>query len=113
MRLIASDFITHDRPSPCDLRVLLKQNGEKEAEPSAFDEVLRRLGIRHEQEHLSTLGEHTDLSTLPLAERIKRTFDAIASGVAGPIPASVSGDPQYGRHRRRNSWHAGLSHSEW
>lgn len=82
MRLIASDFITHDRPSPCDLRVLLKQNGEKEAEPSAFDEVLRRLGIRHEQEHLSTLGEHTDLSTLPLAERIKRTFDAIASGVA-------------------------------
>lgn len=82
MRLIASDFITNYRPSLCDLRVLLRQNGEKEAEPSVFDEVLRRLGIRHEQGHLSTLGEHTDLSPLPLAERIKRTSEAIASGVA-------------------------------
>ena len=49
MRLIASDFITNYRPSLCDLRVLLRQSGEKEAEPGAFDEVLRRLGIRHEQ----------------------------------------------------------------
>jgi len=82
MRLIASDFITNYRPSLCDLRVLLKQNDVKEAEPSAFDEVLRRLGIRHEKEHLATLGEHTDLSPLPLTERIKRTSEAIASGVA-------------------------------
>jgi hypothetical protein len=49
MRLTASDFMTYWRPSPCELRVFLHEKGEPEAEPGAFDEVMRRLGIRHEQ----------------------------------------------------------------
>ncbi len=30
MRLIASDFVTHHRPSKCELRVFLRHKGEKE-----------------------------------------------------------------------------------
>ena len=81
MRLIASDFVTHYRPTKCELRVFLRHKGEKEAEPSPFDEVLRRLGLRHEREHLATLGPHTDLSSLSEDERIRQTLDAIARKV--------------------------------
>jgi predicted RecB family nuclease len=77
MRLIASDFIAYYRPSPCDLRVFLRQKGEAEAEASPFDEVLRRLGIRHEKEHLGTLGAFVDLSPAPLHTRIENTLKAI------------------------------------
>jgi predicted RecB family nuclease len=79
MRLIASDFVTHYRPSRCDLRVLLRHKGEEEAEPSAFDEVLHKLGLRHERNHLATLGAYTDLSALPLDERFRKTSEAIAN----------------------------------
>src|SRR5208282_4224933 len=81
MRLITSDFVTHHRPTKCELRVFLRHQGEKEAEPGPFDEVLHRLGLRHEQQHLATLGPHTDLSGLPEDERIRRTQDAIAAKV--------------------------------
>ena len=78
MRLIASDFITYYRPSACDLRVFLRQKGEAEAEASPFDEVLRRLGIRHEEEHLGTLGAFLDLSGPPLEKRIENTLEAVS-----------------------------------
>jgi predicted RecB family nuclease len=81
MRLTASDFMTYWRPSPCELRVFLHEKGEPEAEPGAFDEVMRRLGIRHEQEHLATLGSHLDLSNVLIDERVKRTQEAIADKV--------------------------------
>jgi predicted RecB family nuclease len=82
MRVIASDLISHYRPSLCDLRVLLRHGGEEETVPSAFDEVLRRLGKRHERQHLNTFGTYTDLSRLPESERITMTTGAIAGGVA-------------------------------
>ncbi|MGD0908500.1 MAG: TM0106 family RecB-like putative nuclease [Candidatus Acidiferrales bacterium] len=81
MRLTASDFMTYWRPSVCELRVFLHENGEPEAEPGAFDEVMRRLGIRHEQEHLATLGPYLDLSDVLIDERVGRTLEAIASKV--------------------------------
>ena len=81
MRLTASDFTTYWRPSPCELRVFLHEKGEPEAEPGAFDEVMRRLGIRHEREHLATLGPYLDLSTVPIDERVGRTLEAIARKV--------------------------------
>ena len=79
MRLTASDFMTYWRPSLCELRVFLHEKGEPEAEPGPFDEVMRRLGIRHEQEHLATLGPYLDLSTVLLDERVGKTLEAIAS----------------------------------
>jgi predicted RecB family nuclease len=79
--LTASDFTTYWRPSVCELRVFLYEKGEPGAEPGAFDEVLRRLGIRHEQEHLAALGPHLDLSDVLIDERVGRTLEAIASKV--------------------------------
>src|SRR5258707_6632221 len=81
MRLIASDFMTYWRPSACELRVFLHERGEPEAEPGAFDEVMRRLGIRHEQEHLATLGPYLDLSNDLIDERVGKTLEAIANKV--------------------------------
>ncbi len=81
MRLIASDFITHDRPTLCDLRVWLRHRGEPEREASEYEKVLRRLGERHEREHLASLGAHLDLSRLAEEDRIRKTLEAIANRV--------------------------------
>jgi len=81
MRLIASDLITQYRPTPCDLRVWLRHRHEPERDASEFEEVLYRLGERHEQEHLATLGAYLDLSRLDEQERLQRTSEAIATRV--------------------------------
>lgn len=81
MRLIASDLITRYRPSPCDLRVWLRHRGEPEREATEYELVLRRLGNRHEREHLATLGAYLDLSGMAEEERIRRTSAAIADRV--------------------------------
>lgn len=83
MRLIASDIITQHRPSPCDLRVWLRQHEEPEREATEYELVLRRLGNRHEREHLSSLGAFLDLSGIAEEERIQRT----SSAIAGRVPA--------------------------
>ncbi|MGD0908559.1 MAG: PD-(D/E)XK nuclease family protein [Candidatus Acidiferrales bacterium] len=79
--MTASDFMTYWRPSVCELRVFLHDKGEPEAEPGAFDDVMRRLGIRHEQEHLATLGPYLDLSDVLIDERVGKTLEAIADKV--------------------------------
>lgn len=81
MRLIASDLITRFRPSPCDLRVWLRHHDAPEREATEYELVLRRLGNRHEQEHLATLGACLDLSGMAEEERIRRTSAAIADSV--------------------------------
>jgi len=40
----ASESYDYFRPSPCGLRVFLRDRGEPEAEPGAFDLLLRRSG---------------------------------------------------------------------
>ena len=82
MRLIASDFITYYRPSLCELRVFLREQGEKEAEQTAFDELLNRLGLRHEKEHLATLGAHADFTELSFEAQVEKTSEAIAKRVS-------------------------------
>lgn len=82
MRLIASGFIGYYRPSKCALRVFLKQKGEKQREPSIFEDLLRRLGLTHEKQHLSALGQYIDLSRLSEEERIRQTRNAIAEKAA-------------------------------
>ena len=81
MRLTASDFVTLHRPSPCDLRVFLRHRGEEEAAPGPYDEVLHRLGLQHEKDHLTTLGAFADVSDASFHEQVKRTADAIAKKV--------------------------------
>jgi predicted RecB family nuclease len=81
MRLTASDFASCHRPTRCDLRVFLRQQREEEAEPGPYDVVLRRLGLRHERDHLATLGTFVNVSATSLEEQVKKTADAIAEKV--------------------------------
>jgi predicted RecB family nuclease len=81
MRLIATDIITQHRPHPCDLRVWLRHQREPQREPTEFEQVLYRLGDRHEREHLAMLGRCLDLSQLSEEERIRKTSQAIAEKV--------------------------------
>lgn len=78
MRLAASDLHAYYRPTPCELRIFLKERGEKEASPGPYEQVLFRLGQRHEAAHLASLGPFTDLSAGSFEERIVRTREAIA-----------------------------------
>jgi predicted RecB family nuclease len=81
MRLTASAFATYHRPTRCDLRVFLRQRREQEAEPGPYDEVLRRLGLRHEKEHLANLGAFADVSDASFDEQVRKTADAIENKV--------------------------------
>lgn len=77
MRLTASDFVSCHRPTRCDLRVFLRHHQEQEAEPGPYEVVLRRLGLRHERDHLATLGTFVNASAASLEEQVKKTADAI------------------------------------
>ena len=74
-------FASLYRPSPCERRALLRYRGEPEAEPSAYDEVLRRLGQRHEESHVRTYGELIEIAELPREKRVTFTLDAISKNV--------------------------------
>jgi predicted RecB family nuclease len=81
MRLTASDFVSYCRPTRCDLRVFLRHRREEEAAPGPYDEVLRRLGLRHEKHHLATLGATADMTDASFQEQVRKTADAIAKKV--------------------------------
>jgi predicted RecB family nuclease len=76
MRLLASDIVTYFRPE-CGLKFFLANQGIKPAEPSVYDKLLARLGIRHEQSHLETLGQHADLSGLRDDQLVAETKAAL------------------------------------
>ncbi|NIM52471.1 MAG: TM0106 family RecB-like putative nuclease [Gemmatimonadales bacterium] len=69
MHLSASDIYTHHRPSRCDLRIYLLHHGELEGRHSEYEEVLIRLGERHERAHLQSL---TDVVLLDFGSREQR-----------------------------------------
>jgi len=77
MRLSASDIYAHHRPSPCSLRVYLRHRGELESEPGEYEEVLRRLGERHERSHLSSLRGVVELDAGMREERERLTRQAV------------------------------------
>ena len=80
MRLTADIFSLY-RPTPCPLRVYLREQPIPAPEPSVFEEILQTLGQRHEQGHLATLGPYEDLSGVRPEERPKRTMEGIRSRV--------------------------------
>ena len=81
MRLTASDIFAVYRPTLCALRVYLREQRIPEAEASVFEEILRTLGQRHEQNHLATLGTYEDLSAVSPDQRVQRTIEAIRNHV--------------------------------
>lgn len=77
IRLTASDFYSFYRPSKCNGRIYLKRIGEEEAPPGPFEEVLQRLGERHERQHLETLGSFSDISVGNIDDRVRETIKQI------------------------------------
>ena len=45
----------------------------REPEPGPYEEVLRKLGDRHERTHLTTFPDVVDLSQIPYTERMNQT----------------------------------------
>lgn len=80
IRLTASDFYTLFRPTRCENRVYLRQLGVEEAPSSPYDEVLLRLGEKHETAHLSSFPEFVDLRGGSLIEREQKTKEEINKG---------------------------------
>jgi len=80
MKLSASDIVSRYRPDKCDLRVFLRHRGEAEAE-DPFSEILKRIGLRHERDHLASLGPYLDISVEPFENRRAKTVEAIRSRI--------------------------------
>jgi len=79
-RLAASDFYTYFRPSKCDLRVYFKASGKEEAPHGPYEEVLFRLGEKHEVSDLATFPKVVDLHAGTLQERLSKTAETIEAG---------------------------------
>lgn len=77
MQLSATDFVIYHRPSKCDLRPYLLEQGVEPSPPSPYEEILRELGVRHEREHLATFPEVLNLDGLSLEDAAGETHRAI------------------------------------
>lgn len=78
-----SNFYSLYRPSKCAFRLFLQQKGVEPATPGAFEQVLFRLGQRHEKNHLSTFPEVSDLTGRPAEktlEEIRKESPVIYQG---------------------------------
>jgi predicted RecB family nuclease len=97
MQLTASDIVSLYRPTPCCLRLYLREQGVEESEPSAFDQIIKELGQVHEQKHLATLGAYEDISAVERGQQASRTLAAIRTRVPViyqgefRVPATISG----------------------
>ena len=111
MRLTASDIVSLYRPTPCSLRVYLREKGVPEAEPSVFEQILQTLGQRHEEAHLATLGAYEDLSVVPPDERVEQTAAAIRNRVPVIYQGEFAVRNSSWRHVRHHRWSPRLSDS--
>jgi predicted RecB family nuclease len=82
------------RPSKCDLRLYLQLKGVEPAPPSAFEQVLFRLGQRYEKNHLSTFPEFTDLTAEPSERTLEEIRKASPVIYQGELRTQVSLDGQ-------------------
>lgn len=98
MTLSGTDFYRAYRPSECDLRLYLHHHDVKAAEPGPFEEVIRRLGERHEKARLAAIGAVTDLGKGTLEERQRRTLEAINAGVPIIYQPVLSATVRLGSH---------------
>jgi predicted RecB family nuclease len=82
MQFSGSDFYRAYRPSECDMRLYLHHQGVQAADPGPYEEVIRRLGDRHERAYLATFADVVDLSQGTHEERRIATLNAIQAGAA-------------------------------
>lgn len=95
MRIAASDFHAYHKPSTCPLRVYLLAVGESPSPPGPLDDLLMKLGDRHEAKHRRAFPRVVDLGGLPFPERVRRTREEIARSAPviyqGAFTADVDG----------------------
>jgi predicted RecB family nuclease len=80
MKISASDIYSLYAPSYCEKRLFYRYKNEKEKPLGPFQELIIKLGNKHEREHVKQLGAYTDLSQMEWAERTKQTKKAIING---------------------------------
>jgi predicted RecB family nuclease len=81
MQLTASDIVSLYRPTPCSLRLYLREKGVPESEPGAFEQIIQTLAQVHEQNHLATLGAYEDTSVVERGQKVSRTLEAIRNRI--------------------------------
>jgi predicted RecB family nuclease len=94
LKINPSYFYDLYRPSKCDLRLYLQMKSVVPAPPGAFEQVLFRLGQRHEKNHLSTFPEFTNLTGQPFERTLKEIRKASPVIYQGELRAKVSVDGQ-------------------
>ena len=85
VRFKATEVFQYYKPSPCERRVSWIAHGfEQEVKDDAFLDLLRRLGERHERQHVQTFPGILDLSPLKddPDERERQTLAAMREGVS-------------------------------
>jgi len=108
VQLHAKDLLDHRRPSRCDLRIYLREQHTPVAPPSPFDEMIRRLGQRHEVAELTKLQPVVNLGVGSLEQRAQWTRDEVGKGAPviyqgvlmletelGGMPATVVAEPDF------------------
>jgi len=65
-------------PSYCEKRLYFAYNNVKALEPGPFEQLIYKLGLRHEENYLNSIGECIDVSTGRIEDRIIATKKYIA-----------------------------------
>lgn len=68
-------------PSYCERRLFFAYNNIKPLEPGPFEQLIYKLGLRHEENYLRSIGKYADASRGRLKERIAITKKYIAEKV--------------------------------
>jgi len=80
LTVTASDIVSLYRPSKCNLRIYLNEKGYPKDEESPYEAVLRKLGQRHEERYLSTIGPYENLGVGNPDDRVSQTSRHIRKG---------------------------------
>lgn len=87
IHLSATDIYSYFRPSQCEARPYLIEQGVEPSLISPYEEVLMDLGNRHERSHLATMPDLIDLSAVDPNTREKSTIDTVTNGGPGVYQA--------------------------
>ena len=89
LTLRPSHFYTLYSPSECKLRLYLNQKGVEAEPPGAFQQVLFRLGQRHEKSHLATFPTVSDLTGKAYTTTVEELGKSPAVIYQGALRAQV------------------------
>jgi predicted RecB family nuclease len=96
LRLTPSDLYTFFRPQKCENRIYLRDKGLEEAPLSPYEEVIRRLGERHELAHLSQFPVVADLRSGSLEDREKQTREGVQKQISVIYQAVMRASYKFG-----------------